>query len=139
MVEVDAVYEGKLRCRVTHGPSGQAIQTDAPKDNAGEGAAFSPTDLVAAALGSCLLTTMGIVARRHGLELTGTRVHVVKEMTAQPSRRISQLSATVTFAQPIAPSSRSLLERAALSCPVHHSLHPDIEAPVRFVYPAASA
>jgi putative redox protein len=135
MVEIDVVYEGELRCRVTHGPSGQQFMTDAPKDNGGRGEAFSPTDLVAAALGSCLLTVMGIVARRHGLDLSGTTAHVEKHMAEDPARRIGKLVVTLTFPQRFDEAQRTLLERAALSCPVHHSLHPDGEAPVRFVYP----
>jgi len=135
MVEIEAVYEGWLRCRLTHGPSGEIICTDAPKDHEGEGTHFAPTDLVAAALGSCVLTTMGIVARRHDIDLAGTTARVAKTMVSEPSRRIGRLDVTVTFVRPIDPAKRELLERAALACPVHHSLHREIEAPVRFVYP----
>ncbi len=135
MVNVDAVYEGKLHCRLTYGPSGAAFPTDAPKDNQGQGAAFSPTDLVAAALGACILTTMGIVAQRRGMDLTGTRAHVEKEMVNDPVRRIGSLQVTVTFAKRFDEAQRALLERAALQCPVHQSLHPDVKAPVQFVYP----
>jgi putative redox protein len=135
MVEIRAVYEGDLRCRLTHGPSGQTLVTDAPKDHYGKGEAFSPTDLAAAALGSCLLTTMGIVAMRHQIDLGGTTAHVKKEMKAEPSRRIGKLSVAITFARQFPEEQRRLLEQAALSCPVHHSLHPEVEAPVDFVYP----
>lgn len=134
MVEIDVVYEGGLHCRVTHGPSGQSFTTDAPKDNGGEGAAFSPTDLVAAALGACLATVMGIVARRKQIDLTGLRVHVVKEMVQEPQRRIGSLATTITLPARLSVEERTLLERTALTCPVHHSIHPDIHAPVTFVY-----
>ncbi len=137
MVEIDAIYEGRLRCRVTHGPSGMALTTDAPTDHHGQGAAFSPIDLVAAAMSSCLLTVMGIVAQRHGLDLVGTRVHVTKEMGNTPTRRIGTLAVTVTFSVCFDESQRMLLERTARSCPVHHSLHPDLHAPITFVYPAS--
>ena len=136
MVEVRAVYEGGLRCRVTHGPSGQTLITDAPVDNHGRGEAFSPTDLVAAALSSCILTVMGIVAERHQIGLTGTTVHVKKEMMNEPARRIGSLSVTVTFPHAYPEAQRQLLERTALSCPVHHSLHPQLHAPIDFQYPA---
>lgn len=135
MVEVTAVYEGHLRCRVTHGPSGQAFLTDAPVDNHGRGEAFSPTDLVAAALGSCVLTVMGIVAMRHQLDLSGTTAHVRKDMLTDPVRRIGRLSVTVRFAKAFSTEQRALLERTARTCPVHHTLHPDLEAPLEFVYP----
>lgn len=138
MVEIRAVYEGHLRCRLTHGPSGQTFTTDAPKDNFGQGSAFSPTDLVAAALGSCLLTVMGIVAMRHGIDLVGTSAQVIKDMQTQPERRISRLVVRVAFPKRFSDQERALLEQAALSCPVHRSLHPDVEAPVDFVYPAVS-
>ena len=87
MVEITARYEGNLRCTVTHGPSGATIRTDAPKDNHGEGSAFSPTDLVAAALPSCMMTIMGIVAKRHGLDLSGMTAVTTKEMASAPARR----------------------------------------------------
>ncbi len=135
MIEIEAVYEGNLHCRVTHGPSGQQFTTDAPKDNQGEGASFSPTDLVAVSLGSCMLTTMGIVAKRHAIDLAGTRAHVIKEMVSQPLRRIGRLSVTITFPRRHDEAQRTLLERTAMACPVHHSLHPEIEVPLRFVYP----
>src|SRR5687767_1181223 len=96
-VDIDIVYERSLGCRATHRPSGTALVTDAPLDNGGRGAAFSPTDLVATALGSCVLTTMAIVAERNGLDIAGARAHVVKEMVAQPVRRIGGLRTVVTF------------------------------------------
>ena len=135
MVEIEVVYEGELHTRVIHGPSGSVIETDAPKDNHGKGARFSPTDLVGAALGSCMLTVMGIVAQRHQIDCSGTRAHVTKEMTTEVPRRIKSLEVTITFAKPFDASQRALLERTALTCPVHHALHPELHAPVRFVYP----
>ncbi len=134
MVEIDVVYEGRLHCLVTHAPTGQSFTTDAPKDHDGEGRTFSPTDLVAAALGSCMATVMGIVARRKQIDLTGLRVHVVKEMVQEPSRRIGSLATTITLPARLTAEERTLLERTALTCPVHHSLHPDIHAPLEFVY-----
>src|SRR3954451_16658330 len=80
MVEIKAVYEGQLHCTATHGPSGMTLTTDAPKDNMGKGESFSPTDLVATALATCVVTTMGIVAQRHNLDITGTTVRVEKHM-----------------------------------------------------------
>ena len=136
MVEIRAVYEGGLHCRVTHGPSGQEFRTDAPLDNGGEGRMFSPTDLVAAALGSCILTVMGIVATRHQIPLEGATARVVKEMVSSPSRRIGRLAVTVTFPRSYPDPQRTLLESAAKTCPVHHSLHPETDVPITFAYPA---
>ena len=137
-VEIEAVYQGGLRCLATHGPSQSTLITDAPVDNHGKGESFSPTDLVATALGTCLMTIMGIVADRHKLDLAGTKVHVTKEMAQQPVRRIGELRVTITVpaekAKQLSPTDRSKLETAALQCPVHKSLHPDIQAPVDFVY-----
>jgi uncharacterized OsmC-like protein len=135
MVTIHAVYDGDLRCRVIHGPTGHAFVTDAPTDNQGKGEAFAPTDLMAASLASCVLTVMGIVAKRHGWDLTGAKAEVRKEMSAEAPRRIRRLDVTVTFERPVPDDARAVLERTASACPVHHSLHPDIEAPVRFVYP----
>ena len=135
-VEIDIVYQGQLRSIATHGPSGMRLTTDAPVDNQGQGESFSPTDLVATALGTCVMTVMGIVAERNQLDLAGTKVHVVKEMIQQPVRRIGALRVTVTFpaekASRLTAADRAKLEAAAHHCPVHKSLHPDIEAPIEF-------
>ena len=137
-VEIDLVYEGQLRCRATHGPSGTQIVTDAPVDNHGKGESFSPTDLVATALGTCMATLMGIVAERNKLDIAGTRVHVVKEMIQEPARRIGTLRVTIGVPADkgarLATDDRKKLEAAALHCPVHKSLHPDIQTPIEFSY-----
>lgn len=135
MVQIHAVYEGALRCLVTHGPSGCTLQTDAPVDNHGRGEAFSPTDLVATALGTCMMTVMGIVAERHGIDLGGMRADVTKEMTATPPRRIRRLAVVLHMPSGLSPAQRQLLENAARSCPVHKSLHPDVEISITFSYP----
>ena len=135
MVKIDVIYEGGLHCRLKHGPSGMEISTDAPKDNLGKGEAFSPTDLVASALASCMLTTMGIVAQRRSILIEGANAVVTKEMTAVPPRRIMKLSVTIHLPKGIPAEERPLLERAALGCPVHKSLHPEVEIPVKFEYP----
>ena len=137
-VEIDVVYQGELRCQAVHGPSGERLTTDAPVDNHGKGESFSPTDLVATSLGACTLTLMGIVAQRNNLDIAGTRSHVVKEMVQQPVRRIGALKTTITIpadkAARLSAADRSKLEQAALHCPVHKSLHPDIHAPIEFLY-----
>lgn len=132
MVEIDIVYQGKLRCQATHGPSGAKLITDAPKDNMGAGAAFSPTDLVGTALGSCMMTVMGIVAQREEIDMTGSTVHVAKEMSAEPPRRIAKLTVQFTVPVPLTEVQRQKLHNAAMTCPVHKSLHPDLEVAVTF-------
>ena len=134
MVRITTAYEGGLRCRATHGPSGTTLVTDAPVDNHGKGESFSPTDLVATALGACMMTIMGIVAERHAIDLDGMKVETTKEMTSAPPRRIASLRTTITVPLPADHPQRQLLEQAALACPVHKSLHPDIEAPIDFVW-----
>ena len=136
MVEISIVYRGELRCDATHGPSGTALTTDAPVDNEGKGESFSPTDLVATALGTCMMTIMGIVARRHDIPLDGSTVTVRKVMVTEPVRRIGQLPVTITLAQPLDAEQKKLLERAAMTCPVHKSLHPDIDTPFELRDPA---
>lgn len=139
-VNVDIVYQGELRCVATHGPSGGQITTDAPVDNHGRGEAFSPTDLVGAALGSCMVTIMGIVAERGQLDIAGTVVHVEKHMVQQPVRRIGELRVRIAIPQEkgakLSADERRKLEIAAKTCPVHKSLHPDIQIPLEFVYDA---
>ena len=134
MVKMNMIYEGNLRCSVTHEPSGSVIRTDAPKDNMGRGEAFSPTDLVAAALGCCILTIMGIVAAKHNVDLKGTTADVSKEMVTAPVRRIGKISVVFHMAQGIPQEKRAMLEAAAHSCPVHKSLHPDVQMSIQFIY-----
>lgn len=138
MVEVVITYQGKLRCEATHGPSGVKLLTDAPKDNQGEGAYFSPTDLVGTALGSCMLTIMGIVAQRDGIDLSGASVRVTKEMTPPP-RRIGKLTVEIKVPTTLTKEQQDKLRNAAMTCPVHRSLHPDVEIPVIFDFAGVTA
>ena len=131
MVTITAKYEGDLCCTAVHGPSSATLSTDAPKDNEGLGRYFSPTDLVATALATCILTTMGIVARRHGIELKGARAKVEKHMQSSP-RRIARLPVELHVAGAFTAEQKKLLEATAHACPVHKSLHPDIDAPITF-------
>jgi putative redox protein len=131
MVEIQADYQGHLRCAARH-PSGSALLTDAPRDNMGKGEAFSPTDLVATALGTCILTTMGIVAQRRDLDISGARITVQKEMTSTPTRRIASLAVEIHMPRRLDDEDRQRLENAAHACPVHASLHPDVKAPIVF-------
>lgn len=139
MVKISTTYEGGLRCEATHGPSGTTLLTDAPVDNHGKGESFSPTDLVATALGACMMTIMGIVAERHAIDLVAMRVETVKEMTQAPPRRIASLRTRLMIPLPPDHPQRSLLEQAALTCPVHKSLHPDIDAAIEFVWAGVDA
>jgi uncharacterized OsmC-like protein len=132
MVKIDIRYEGGLRCAATHGPSGQTLQTDAPVDNHGRGESFSPTDLVATALGACMVTIMGIAAERHQLDLRGMQIEVTKVMSADLPRRIAKLATTIKVPLPPEHPQRALLENAALTCPVHKSLSTEMEKPVDF-------
>ena len=134
MVHLSSVYEGGLRCRATHAPSGTSLVTDAPVDNHGKGESFSPTDLVATALGACMMTIMGIVAERHGVNLVGMTAETVKEMTTEPPRRIASLRTRLTIPLPADHPQRAALEQAAHTCPVHKSLHPEIDAAIEFVW-----
>ncbi len=134
MVEIDVVYTGQLHTDATHGPTGATLSTDAPKDNEGFGEAFSPTDLLATSFGTCMLTVMGIVARRKEWPLEGASVHIEKHMVADPVRRIGKLVAVFQMPAALEERARQALERAALTCPVHKSLHPDIEQDIRFEY-----
>ncbi len=134
MVKFSVVYEGDLRCRSMHGPSGAILPTDAPADNMGKGEAFSPTDLTATSLAACMLTTMAIGAKKKSLpiELKGAGALVVKHMTAEPPRRISKIEVELDIPGPEDHPSRAEIERFALGCPVALSLHPDVEQAVSF-------
>lgn len=134
MVTIQFEYQGDLHCRAIHGPSGSELNTDAPKDNQGRGESFSPTDLVATALGTCMLTVMGIAARTLNIDIAGATATVEKEMTAAPPRRIERLTVRIRVPQSISAENRQKLERAAHTCPVHKSLHPDIQTPIEFTW-----
>jgi putative redox protein len=133
-VPIDLAYEGDLHCSLTHGPSGTGITTDAPRDNRGKGAAFSPTDLVGAALGSCMLTTMGIVARDRGWSIDGATAHVEKEMGSTPRRHIAKLTMTLSMPKALEAPAREVLEETARTCPVATSLGDKIEVDLSFRY-----
>ena len=134
MSTATARYAGHLRTEATHAASGTVIETDAPVDNHGRGEAFSPTDLVATALGACMMTVMGIVAERHEWNLVGSTFAVAKHMSPEAPRRIAQIDVTFTLPAALAPNERVLLERAAHTCPVGLSLHPDVRQHIVFEY-----
>ncbi|SFN96683.1 Uncharacterized OsmC-related protein [Bizionia echini] len=124
-------YIGDLRTENTHVQSGNSFITDAPVDNNGKGAAFSPTDTVATALANCMLTVMGIKAQDMGYNMEGTTAQVTKTMASNP-RRISKINVVLSFPQLASIKTRKILEHTANTCPVHYSLHPDIEKVVTF-------
>lgn len=127
------IYNGDLRCTATHLQSGTFIETDAPTDNQGKGERFSPTDLVVTALGTCMVTTMGIKARTMDIQLDGTRLEVTKIMVSDP-RRIGKIIVHVFFPEglKIDDKQKDLLERTARTCPVERTLHPDVELDMQF-------
>jgi putative redox protein len=132
MVKIEVRYEGDLHAQATHVPSRTQLATDAPVDNQGRGASFSPTDLTATSLGTCMLTTMGIVARKNGWTLDGATATVEKHMVADPDRRIGKLAVELSIPGRFDAKARAILERTALTCPVQKSLNPRIEVPVTF-------
>ena len=133
MVTMTGVYEGDKHCEITHGPSKNIIHTDAPKDNNGRGEAFSPTDMIGAALGSCILTTMAIVGENAGIDITGSSFQVTKKMKMQP-RQIHELAVEITLPAKLDSVERETLEQIATTCPVTRSLNPDVKIPVVFHY-----
>jgi putative redox protein len=134
MVAIQLEYQGDLHCKAVHGPSGTELYTDAPKDNQGRGESFSPTDLVATALASCILTTMGIMARTLQLNIAGATAVVEKEMTTSAPRRIARLTVRINVPQALSAENKLKLERAAHTCPVHKSLHQDVEQVLDFTW-----
>ncbi len=124
-------YLGNLRARSEHLRSGSTYITDAPVDNNGNGEAFSPTDTVATGLASCMLTVMGIKARDLAVSLEGATAEVIKHMASRP-RRIAKIEVTFNMPPDLGPRTREVLEHTANTCPVYHSLHPDIEKVVVF-------
>ncbi len=128
-----AEYLGALRVKNTHLKSGNSYITDAPTDNHGKGEAFSPTDTVATALANCMLTVMGIKAEAEGINMAGATAQVTKTMAANP-RRIVKIEIELNFPENYSDKVKKILEHTARHCPVHQSLHPDIETPITFHY-----
>lgn len=131
MATIETVYQGTLRTQAKHVQSGTEILTDAPVDNQGKGEAFSPTDLLAASLGSCMLTIMGITAREHQINIENTTCEITKVMVANP-RRVGEINVKLNFPEKYSDKQQKILERAALTCPVYLSLHPDVKKLVNF-------
>jgi putative redox protein len=134
MVEVTVEYKDDLHCLATHGPSGQTFMTDAPVDNMGKGEFFSPTDLVATAVGACISTVMGMVADRFNLDLTGMKVVVNKEMATTPPRKIVRLMIDIEFPCPLEEKEFIALKNVVKACPVVNSLDPNIKIDTKFTF-----
>ncbi len=134
MVNISVRYAGNKKCDLTH-PEGATLRTDAPRDIGGDASGFSPTDLVAAGLASCILTTIAMFAERHGIDITGASAAVEKHMTTPPSpRRIGRLPVSVTLPASVPADMRERLERVGHTCPVHASLHAEVDAPIHYRY-----
>lgn len=133
-VEITGRYVGNLKTELRHGPSGATLRTAAPVDNQGDGSSFSPTDLAAAALASCMVTTMAIVAERDGIDLSEVSFRVEKHMHPEP-RRLGSLPVEIRMPRGLSPAERRKLESAAIHCPIHRSLISEVERAVSFVYP----
>lgn len=125
------VYLGNLRTECTHEKSGNTFITDAPTDNNGKGQAFSPSDTVATALASCMMTVMGIKARDMDVDMTGTTAEVTKTMASNP-RRISKIEVVMELPFKVDEKTRKILENTGNTCPVLQSLHPDIEKAITY-------
>ncbi|MCS7316044.1 MAG: OsmC family protein [Bryobacterales bacterium] len=132
-VVIEGRYLGRKKIRLVHEPSGAELLTDAPRDNYGEASSFSPTDLVAGALGACMMTIIGILAEREGLDVSGMHMRVEKHMQPEP-RRIARLELVLHLPAALSAEDRRRLESAARSCPVSRCLHPDIAVEHRFLY-----
>ena len=133
-VEISGSYTGNLKMELRHGPSGTPMTTAAPRDNMGDGSSFSPTDLLAASLGSCMVTTMAIVAQREGIPFDRASFSLEKHMTPQPPRRVDAIPVTIRLPATLTEEQRKKLEDAARTCPVHRSLLPEIRLEVEFIY-----
>jgi putative redox protein len=143
LVRIDIDYQGDLHCLARHAPSGRTLETDAPVDNHGRGESFSPTDLLATGLVTCMATTMGIVAQKRGWDLTGMSIHVEKIMSKDAPRRVACLETTLMVpkgrAELLDAGARAELEHTAHTCPVRVSLAPAVDVPVTFVWGSSGA
>jgi uncharacterized OsmC-like protein len=134
MATIEITYLGELRTEATHVHSGNKTITDAPLDNNGKAESFSPTDLLTASLGSCMITIMGIAAREHGIDIDGTTCSLTKVMASDP-RRVGEIQVVLNFPKEnYSDKEKAILERSALTCPVAKSLHPDLVQRVSFNY-----
>jgi uncharacterized OsmC-like protein len=133
MVKMSAVYLGEKHCQAKHEPSQSLIETDAPKDNQGRGASFSPTDLLATALGTCVLTTIAIFAEKEGLDIKGASMRTEKVMASQP-RRVASLKTLICLPKTLTAEQRFRFEEIGLNCPVKLSLHSEIDAEIQYEY-----
>ncbi len=133
MATLKTIYKGNLRTEITHLQSGGVVITDAPTDNNGKGESISPTDMVSAALGSCILTIIGMAAMNHGFDIDGTEIETSKIMSTNP-RRIGEIHLTINFPHDYEPRFKRLIEAAVKSCPVEQSLHPDIKRTITYNY-----
>lgn len=134
MVRIDVEYLGDLHCSVTHTPSGQVFMTDAPVDNNGKGEMISPTDLVAASIGSCIATIMGIKANANNIDIEGMKISTFKDMVNEPFRRIGKLTIDITFPHQLNDKEFAIMENVVRTCPVTRSLLPEIELQYSFSY-----
>jgi uncharacterized OsmC-like protein len=131
MSKIKVLYEGDLHTIATHEDTGQTLHTDAPKDNQGQGQTFSPTDLLATSLATCIATIMGIYARNHNIDLRGMRIEIEKVMSTDTPRRIVKLLIGITFPEGVSEKEKAILTKVGQGCPVHHSLHPNIEFAIK--------
>lgn len=134
MIPISVTYPGDLRCLATHGPSKASLTTDAPVDNHGKGESFSPTDLVATALATCMATVIGIKARQKGIAVEGMTVEIEKHMSEDAPRRIVRLPVRISLPLSESHPEAASLKAAALGCPVYQSVHPGIDKPVTFFW-----
>jgi len=130
MVEIAITYDGTLRCSSSHGPSGTGLITDAPVDNHGKGESFSPTDLLATALGTCMMTYIGLLAERKGWDVTGSTIRVQKEMIADPVRRVGRLTVDIHVPLELSEADLTIIENTVSTCPVKMSISDRIQVPV---------
>ena len=134
MATSEIIYLGELRTEATHLKSGNKLITDAPPDNQGKGEYFSPTDLVASSLGSCMVTIMGIAAKKHDFNINGTKIVITKIMTQDPPRKIAEIVVNLTFPQDYPDNVKKIIEFTTKNCPVALSLHPDLKQTVTINY-----
>jgi len=138
MATIQTEYKGELRTEAIHIGSGSKILTDAPLDNKGKGEAFSPTDLLSASLGSCMLTIMGMAAEEHKINMDGVTMEITKIMEKNP-RRVGEIKIDFNFPfKSYSEKEKLILEKAAMNCPVYYSLHPDLKKTVNFNFGSES-